>query len=615
MYMNIPQYRLTLGSTVYTNQTQIDVSVVRRENAVDTATLTLADPQRFIYPSLIAAGTAVTVEVKDSYETTWTTLFKGVTRVPVGVMDNGDTAIVNCDGAGYGLIDNVAAIDYGEQSSNPTLDTVSEILTDAAHGLIPKWVNHYMESATDTGFNYTTTNVDAVTGTIPYLLFTYKPITKCLDDLCDLVTAIKAVSGAITAGPHWIVDIADDLHVKLIDGTQATWTKYLGGATNTGQATLVEGADFLKAQFESLGPEANVVVYSGMWRRPSVGDTLYSEWTKTEANTTLASGTAIYIVGSTSVKTYTTANPSGAITVQYPTAKAAAWDFSSFTDFNTPNLNFYVYYDLVLTDHLDIRLCTDANNYYELIITPSNQKWVHYSFPVGPYFNVQGNNSDTQKLWVKAGAGANPNWNNINWVEIYCSGAEMYNGGTERNCFFIDGLHFGNAAVIRVATNSTSITANKCKVKVVTDNVGKDDTLKSGTLGTTDTGLLARMAYAELLRLQKTSETASFTTPMLKDLLPGQWVHLHAKKKIDNASFAVDKDFRVTKLTHTINSGGCTTLCDATDDLTNSHARLPYENQNRIWAATRPEFQDRQATSQKIGDLDIRVARLTEDYP
>jgi hypothetical protein len=53
---------------------------------------------------------------------------------------------------------------------------------------------------------------------------------------------------------------------------------------------------------------------------------------------------------------------------------------------------------------------------------------------------------------------------------------------------------------------------------------------------------------------------------------------------------------------------------EVTTDVTNSHARSRYEDANKMYAAIRPEYQDRQATNQKTGDLDIRIARLEKAY-
>ncbi len=602
--MSNPQHRITIGSTVYTNEKQATAVINRRENSVDTAQIVLADAENQLYLDYLRPGTAVQVDVKDASETAWTTIFKGVIRFPILLSDPADSVALTCDGAGYGLLDVVAAIDYGSQSSNPTLDTIAEAITDATHGLIPKWANKYFESATDTGFSYTTAAVDTITGTIPYMLFPYKPINKCLDDLCDIVTALKTGS----AGPHWIVTTDDALHVKLISSSQAGWTKYYH--TTQALSTLTEGVDFTGSQFEPMGSEANCIVYYGPWRRPSSGDswTYGSGWDVDPGlgNLNIAQETTTFKVGSDSLKIFADgADSTGS--AWYPASQDAAWDFTSFTHLNTPNLNFYAYRDAAC-NIAAVHLYTDiaGDKYYQYTLyngvatdpLATDSEWTHFSLPVGNFYNVD-KTQDQQWTPVNAPAG---------WSDIKC--VLFFVAATDGNALYVDGLHFGGASVCRVAKNSTKIASDKLKVKTHTDNIGKDDSL----VGSDDSGLMAQFAYAELLRLQKTSIVGSFSTPMLKDLLPGQQFHVHAKKRFDGV-YRVDSDFRVTKLTHTIASSGFATTCEVTDDLTNSHARAAFEKQNRIWESVRPEFQDRQATSQKVGDLDIRITRLEKDYP
>ena len=126
---------------------------------------------------------------------------------------------------------------------------------------------------------------------------------------------------------------------------------------------------------------------------------------------------------------------------------------------------------------------------------------------------------------------------------------------------------------------------------------------------------MARMAYSELLRMQKTSLVGRITTvSMIPDLMPGQWLHIHAKKEAD-ASFSINKDMRVTKITQNIGAQGYSSTIDLTDDLTNTRARTAYEDRNKLVAANRPDYQDRQATSVKAGNIDINIVPLTEDYP
>jgi hypothetical protein len=596
-YMSNPQVKTTLGTETFTNAEVASAEIILIENGFDTATITVNDYQSKLYPATVTVNTAQQIDVKDASEVAWTTISKGVVRIPnLPLPGDIEALILKCDGAGYGFGDTVCAEEYGAQSKHPTLDTVVEILTDANYGLVPKFVNKVVGSATNSGFAYTT-SIEAITGSIPYQYYPYKPNSKCLDDLCDLVTAIKAGS----AGPHWRVGTDDTLYVKLITTSVAGWSKYYGGSA--AESTLEQGIDFTDGNFEHMGPEANYIIYYGSWRRPSNGDF----WT--ENNAASWTGTDCTVADDTSAGDYKVNTASVAFTrthvvnipqMAYPSTLDWNLDLSSakFKEHNIPSLNVWLKRSGVANGGW-IDLVDGAGNYFRHNFSaevPDANRWCHISVPVGDYSNSAAVN------WTKSGAA---DWADIHYISVV--------GGTANGeTLWIDGLHFGDASVCRIAKNTTSIAADKLKVKLITDDIGKDDTLTSGTPGTTDLGLMAQMAYAELLRLQKTSIVGTVTVPMIKDALPGEWFHIHAKKTL-SGSFQIDKDFRATKITHKINADLTSTL-ELTDDLTNSHSRPAYESPNKFWASIRPEFQDRQASSVKARDVDIRIAPLEEDY-
>jgi hypothetical protein len=91
---------------------------------------------------------------------------------------------------------------------------------------------------------------------------------------------------------------------------------------------------------------------------------------------------------------------------------------------------------------------------------------------------------------------------------------------------------------------------------------------------------------------------------MIKDILPGQWVYVQST------------DYRVTKIVQNINpaSLGYSTTLEVTSDLINGRARSRYEDINKQWEAIRPEWQDRQASNLKAGNVDWRVSRLVKTY-
>lgn len=600
IYLRKPQLKVTLGTEVFTNSNILAVKIVRNENGFDNATITMNDHQSIYYPDIVTAETAVQIDLKDASEASYTTIFKGIVRFPTLPTDDASEFIrLDCDGAGYGFADTVCAQEYGAQSKNVTLDTIAEIITDATNGIVPKWVNKILGSATASGFSYDTSNVETITGSIPYIIFPYKTNQKSIDDILDAVQAIKGAA----AGAHWIVTTDDHLRVKLVDGTQTGWTKYY--KNSQALATLTQSPDLLKSEFQKMGPEANYIIYYGAWRRPSNGDSWTelnaASWNATDCTVADDTDAGDYKVNTAAIartRTHAVNIPQ----IAYPSTLDWNYDLSSavFKEHNVPSLNVWLKRDDVSVGGW-IDLVDGSTNYFRHDFStevPDANRWYHISLPVGDYSNVNAEN------WDISGAA---DWSDIQYISFVGGTA---NGGI----LWVDGLHFGDASVCRIAKNSTNITAHKLKVKVLTDKIGKDDTLTSGTPGTTDLGLMAKLAYTELLRLQKTSLVGTVTTPMLYDLLPGQWLHIHAKKN-KSGSYNVDSDFRVTRITHNLSADSFTSQLEVTDDLTNSHTRPAYDSFNKQMELIRPDVQDRQAASIKAGDIDIRVTPLEEDYP
>jgi hypothetical protein len=600
-YMKIPQLLATIthSAVAYTPEVKT-IDVKRIENGFDSATIYIADAKSLNYGLRAAAGDAITLQVKDASDVAYTTIFNGIIRVCLPNLDSkGQVLVLKCDGAGYGLAEALCGQEYGADSRNPTYDTIGEIVGagDAGVGILHAWVNHYLGSGGASGYAYTS-DLEAMTGTINYISFPYKPANRCIDDLCDLVTAIKAG----TAGPHWIVDTDSMLRMKLVNDTQAGWTKYYGDSAAT--ATLVQGTDFTSMNFQDLDPEANCVLFYGDWRRPSNGDswtegTSESLWNHTATHIEVIND-PLSIVGDDCIRIESPDGSNGYAWI--PSAQTAGWDFTSIgTEQNIPSLNWYARVNDNTFGLALLMMWTSAGNYYYYDFTSAftvNDKWYHFSLPIGTYYNFI--EEKTTPKWTVTGA---PNWNNINCVMF------MF-GGSIGKYLYIDGLHMGGASVCRVAKNSTNITAKKLRTRIIVDDVGKDDSLKAAD----DSGLMAQMAYAELLRLQTTPKVGTVTTPMIKDLLPGQWLHVHALTKADG-SFAVDKDMRATEIHQIVSEQGFFTNVQVTDDLTNTHARKRYDDINKVLGAFRPEWQDRQAASLKASGIDINVTRLEKDYP
>jgi hypothetical protein len=616
-YLAIPKVRVTFGSTVTDGLIGGKVELV--ENNYWTAQLNFRNSPA-IYPSIVDVNTEVLVEVQDgAVGGAWTTLFVGTVLFPDFSFSSGTTQVgLQCVGLGYALNAMNVAEEYGTQSRNPNRETISEILTNNSEGIIPQWVELYRKTANDSGYLIDTSNVNSVdlTEIFSFISFPWKPANKCLDDICDLHTAIAATSSK--AGAHWIVDHDAKLRVKRIGISQVGWTKYYGDSQ--ANATLVNGEDFFDGDFQPVGKEANVILYNGTWRKPSNGDAwteyatdgtaqaaYYNSW---PAHLTIShvDASGDYIVGQRAVQ-YTN-DTVGGVTINYPNSLTAGWNLNGFSEFNTPSFQFYLQissplHNLGAGAVPYIKMCTAATDYFYcnlgLNFIPEVDKFFHFSYPIGPYGNLAAKamGKDSTFTWTKVNNG---DWANINYYEIYLP----MNAAAHA---IIDGAHFGDASIIRIArqcfpTGDSAVgtlgtTTNPIRFKVITDNIGKDDTLTAGTPGTTDMGLMAQLAKAELLRASKETVNGRFTTPLIADVLPGQY-------------FYIGKDWRITKVTH--NLATMQSTFEVTDDVTNSHTRMRYEDINKQYAAIRPEYQDRQASSLKSGSMDIRILPLEEAY-
>ena len=603
-YMAIPKVRVTFGGTV--TDGLINAKVELAENNYWTAQLNFRNVPS-IYPATVDIGTSVLIDVQDgAVGGAWTNLFTGTVLYPDYSFEGSSAVIgLQCVGVGYALNMMNVAEEYGTQSRNPAVDTIQSALTDAGVGIIPKWVEHYKATANDSGYTIDTSKVESLAGTIPYMVFPWKPANKCLDDLCDLVTAI---GGGTTAGPHWLVDNSGNLRVKRVGVTQVGWTLYYGDSE--ANATLVNGVDFFDGDFQPVGKEANVVLYSGVWRRPANGD----GWTGPGCDSIfeglnypsqLSVDTTNCIVGPSSLKCLVVAVGGSDAGCYIPTGATtqAHWNFNIFSDFNIPTMNFYVrkhggitncYVGVYNTDPT-----TGATIAYGTTLLSTDMaaddKFYHFSFPLGQYYNTGERFQDFK--WYGTGT---LDWSDINKIIFYWH--------SDENAYVnIDGFYFGDATLSRIARQefpsevvagrgTLGTTTNPIRFKVLIDDVGKDDSL----LADDDTGLCAQLAKAELLRACKATINGKFTTPMIKDIMPGQYIH-------------IEKDYRITKLTQSIQGKEFKTMFEVTDDLTNSHTRLRYEDINKQYAAIRPQYQDRESTSLK-GALDIRVLPLEKAY-
>lgn len=613
-YMAKPQVKVTVGTTEFTNRQAFNVKVDGFENGFPQATLSFSD-QYGTYRGILAKKASVKVEVKDARESSYTTLFTGKARFRTeSVTDNGEVVTLQCDGLGYGFAETVCAEEYGTQSRHASLDTLAEVLTDGTNGVIPLWVNKILGGATDSGFSYSTSYVDTITGTIRYLYFPYKPNSKVLGDICSIVQAIKGAS----AGPHWIFTPTGNLIVTTVASHSAAaiaqgYPTYLGGSTS--EATLKQGIDFLPpCSFEDMTSEANSILYHSNWLWPCNGDTITENDTNwSDTNMTFSADNTVYKVGAYSVKGIVTVDDLTQ-NIAYPDSGSLGLDLTKAGgEYNIPHCTFFLRrnatFDIgseAVPGTLAIYFYKGVANYTIALLnmyklTPSADTWVKVDFPIGPYWQNDPAADATVVGISDVGAGG---WDEVNTIYFSLSSAAV------DTAFWIDGFTFAGWC-LRRAYNSTKITADGVKTRVINDPYGKDDSM----IASDDSGSVARYACAELLRSQTEPVIGSFKTPLIKNLHPGQLLKIYARPTRSGSYGINNVTYRSQQYTHLIIANELSTTHTVTSDVINSMSRAAFDSKNEADRAVRPEFQDKQATGMKMRDIDITQAILEKDYP
>lgn len=532
----------------------------------------------------------------------WTKYFDGIIEDanPILKQNNDQTVVCTAYGKGRALRNTHCNTSYGKESENPTIDTPGEIWTDL--------VDNYVEKSFGGAATGYTLGLAPNNGTLPTINHLFNPYRPCIDVLNETLLLIQAHRAGLT-GHHWIVGTDGTLRVKRMGSDILGWFQWWN--TNRAGSTLVEGTHFIDYSFSKRVRSkdfANKIILATDLRKPG-----YDYWTEnqsalwgtTDANLT---DSATCIVGSKSllIEPSHAANPAYAV---YPSAKNAAWDFTKIGSQNSPpTLNFYIRRNKASAGNNDVvTLYTagvdGAGDYFRLYSgfnthVGVNDKFVFLSLPIGLYHDAH---QETQgRRWIATNGIAAADWANINWIEF------RMEGGDQTQDLFIDDLHF-TGKIIREAYNSTNITANDEHQKIVRMNSSVEDSMKQ----TDDSGMAARLAYAELLRAQTTPRVGTVKLYGIVDILPGQWVHIHAEKT--NGTYRINDDFRVKQVQQQfLGFHEFYTTLSLTDDLLNTFAKGPAELVSGYYKTV---FTDPEAQSLKTTGVDPLVPRLTIDYP
>jgi len=596
-----PSLKVEADSTEISHDS-VSVQVTRPENAISRIKLVANDLQGKNFIGNLDLFDILKVSFRYGGDS-WTQVFEGRIEDATPFM-NMQGQKVACIAFGYGraLRNTKCDTNYGVESTHGV--TQDDPYTILAH-LIDNYVNKSFAGA-NTGYNLTYTLSMHSTPVIQFLQGNYRPNNQIINELCNLRTAHQAGS----AGPHWFVDPSAVFRYKTItEDKSPAWPLWWN--TDEAGSTLIEGKDFVNYYFSknvTIQDFANKVILTSNLRKPGYDtwtESKAASWTGTNVNfgdvtVDTESGNTLYTIVGTNFLEMT---PSGIpCTAYYPSTIDSDWDFTSVgAPHDPPKISFYAgINDVAMT--LNLRLfTTDTTNYYQVAIAgdfPAVKVWRHFNLPIGPYA-AEEVASESHVIWSSAGT---PDWGNIDAVGFYWTPAV----GVPIEYVWIDDLHF-SGKIVREAYNSTNITANKEVQKTIRMDISVDDSMKASD----DTGVAARLAYAELLRSQATPMVGTITTPGIVDILSGQKVHVHADKQ-SSGSFRVDSDFRVKVAEHNFSESGFTTTLQLTDDLANSFAKGPAD---LLGALKKAVFVDPEAKNLTVGHLDTSVPRLSVDYP
>jgi hypothetical protein len=271
-----PQQQITIthnGSDYILDTLSFDV--VLTENAASICEISVDDNKSKNFLAKCDLTDNLKVEFRYADETSsWTQLFGGwIADLEPSLSQTGELLKVTGICYGQALINMNVKQQYGNQSANPTLNTIKEVLTDTSLGIIPKYVNKVMASTTDSGYSINTTKVADLSSDFKYLAFPCKPAIRCLEDMIDLIRAANIPN----AGAHFIIVPSGTTPYLCLatvgnheNPPSDVWPTYWN--TTQTASTLEVGDKNVLSTFKKKRSEANYVLYCGALRKPGSGD-------------------------------------------------------------------------------------------------------------------------------------------------------------------------------------------------------------------------------------------------------------------------------------------------------------------------------------------------------
>lgn len=594
-----PEFKLVVDATEYINDEAVTLKLIRPENSVATLLLRINDYLSSKYIDIFDVFTPIQLHLRQDASDAWTKVFAGIARtVSPHLSLEAEIAEVLAVGEGHALTDTHCNISFGKEGSDqPAKDTPKEIWDMIVDDFINKSF-----SGGATGYAITKTKIANIT--TPVITHIHGRFMKNFD-LINKICEIRNAGTGAAASVHWFVDPDKNLFINTIgnhENDATGWPTFWKGSEAA--STIVVKEDQIQYQFQKrINHFANHVLLAAALRKPPQDYWTESGWTNglwSATNCNMSDDAAFKVVGANSLNALGIAGQAVHY-FEYPTSglQPIHWDFTQIeSPSSIPSINFYAAKRNISNFQVILEKVM-GNGYVHTIGTEmaNENEFYHFSIPFGNYYK------QTERKTVKwniLGAGGD-------WSDTYRLRFAFTTVSAQTGDAWIDDLHFAGR-LMRAAKNSTSIAANNEFQRVVRNDAALDDSLKAAD----DSGMLARLAYAELLRRQTMPLVGVVQLPLMPTVLPGQLIHIHACQKADD-TYRVDENFRIKELIHLISTSIHGTTLNLTNDLTNSFTFGP-PTRASILAEYVGALGHKQARDMKLSG-DIVLPRLTKDYP
>jgi len=446
----------------------------------------------------------------------------------------------------------------------------------------------------------------------PYMNFSFTDGLYCLNELVKMGCSMRYVQEGVNyRGLHWIVIPSNVTpNIQLVVAPVGDHGVY--GANNSCYIEdvwetycplnpIIVKEDMIQAQFKTEVPLANVVLVAGKFVYPK--DDMWTErltdWNVQHLggaghSVTLSLNNTIAVKGNTSLLFHVYA-PLLA-TCRGMLYRPFSIEFDKIISEDNPvNLCMQIYGN-AKGDFMKLRLyCNNdapilewmpsggatviRGSYFEVDLKqylPSSgtEKWHKIEIPITYNDLIDVNKEGTWTAYNDIGYPP-PNWSNVKWLVFYTGINTGGIPGTTNDWFLDDICVVGN--IVRGAyTNDCGLESiDDCKIGcikhygirtyTIRDSLAQTDSLDPND----DNNTLAQVALYELLRHRIPRTTATIQVPLYPSIKAGQIVHIKYNQ-LEDGSYVIDREFRITKVTHQFSIEGAKTILEITDDVRNS---------------------------------------------